>query len=315
MAPKSSAEEEYISSFLQRSVVAQIANESTRKPNDDDRGESVAVEEGSSSYTFVSYEEYCRAKRKRNEQFLTEALQVAQQLRQQDTAMGTSIRKKRIVSSSASATANTRRITRSLNKSMQLRSGKEVNDQAASTWTEERVEPDNESKEIPNGTTRVHLKRRHWSKFSSNGASDQSNVLLRDTTHEVNDDWITKMHTFLLKVPHGQGQSKKTVSHTNAERVISKVRQLMSGEGISYHHWPDGTVFGKNLNINIVSTNFTHLLDEAIEFEDRYGKDLGNGWLLRHPIEKLRLYQEYLLENKRTSQVGVQMIQTKTEDI
>jgi len=70
----------------------------------------------------------------------------------------------------------------------------------------------------------------------------------------------------------------------------------MSGDGISYHHWPDGTIFGRNLQIDIRSTNFTHLLDEAIEFEETYGKDLGNGWLLRHPIEKLRLFQEYLLE-------------------
>jgi hypothetical protein len=315
MAPKSSAEEEYISSFLKRSVVAQIANESARKSNDDHRGESVAVEEVSSNYTFVSYEEYCRAKRKRNEQFLTEALQVAQQLKQHNTAMGTSIRKKRIVSSSALATANTRRITRSLNKRMKLRSGKEVNDQSASTGVEESVEADNESQEIPTGITRERMNRRHWSKFSSSSASDQSNVLVRDVTHELDDDWIAKMHTFLLQVPHGQGQSKKTVSHTNAERVIAKVRQLMSGEGITYHHWPEGIVFGENLHINILSTNFSHLMDEAIEFEERYGRDLGNGWLLRHPIEKLRLYQEYLLENKKISETGGPMIHTKTRDI
>jgi hypothetical protein len=303
MAPKSSSvEEEYVSSFLQRSIITQIVNESSKKSNDNDKegAASVAVEEGSSRYTFVSYEEYCRAKRKRNEQFLAEALQVAQTLKQDATKRTPTKKKKKIVASSASLTAdnnaNTRRLTRSLNKRMQLQSGKEVNDQAASTVLD-TVQTDDESKEDFTGTPRLYRKRRPRNHFLSQMETKPSLVLRKNASNHMLDvDWIAEMYSFLLKVPHGQGQSKKTVSHTNAERVMCKVRQLMSGDGISYHHWPDGKIFGKNLQINIMSTNFTHLLDEAIEFEETYGKDLGNGWLLRHPIEKLRLFQEYLLE-------------------
>jgi hypothetical protein len=307
MAPKSSsAEEDYISSFLQRSIVTQMINEGNKESNDADKDEgmaaSVSVEEGSNSHTFVSYEEYCRAKRKRNEQFLAETLQVAKQLRQ-DTIQIASNRKKKkkkIVASSTSLTTDKstpRRLTRSLNKRMHLRSGKEVHDQAAPTVLD-TVQMDDESKEDVNGTTQLYRRRRPGNHFLSHGKSDTSSILQGKNinTHMLDVDWISEMYTFLLKVPHGQGHSKKTVSQTNAERVMCKVRQLMSGDGISYHHWPDGTIFGRNLQIDIRSTNFTHLLDEAIEFEETYGKDLGNGWLLRHPIEKLRLFQEYLLE-------------------
>jgi len=32
---------------------------------------------------------------------------------------------------------------------------------------------------------------------------------------------------------------------------------------------------------------------EARDYESMYGKDKGHGWLLKHPIEKLKLFQEY----------------------
>jgi len=132
-----------------------MINEGNKESNDADKDEgmaaSVTVEEGSNSHTFVSYEEYCRAKRKRNEQFLAETLQVAKQLRQ-DTIQIASNRKKKkkkIVASSTSHTTDKstpRRLTRSLNKRMHLRSGKEVHDQAAPTVLD-TVQMDDESKE------------------------------------------------------------------------------------------------------------------------------------------------------------------------
>jgi hypothetical protein len=39
--------------------------------------------------------------------------------------------------------------------------------------------------------------------------------------------------------------------------------------------------------------DFGQMHDEAVRIEDTHGRDKGNGWLLKHPIRKLELYQEY----------------------
>ena len=56
-------------------------------------------------------------------------------------------------------------------------------------------------------------------------------------------------------------------------------------------------VFKRGETITLGS-NFTTMLDEAWEFEATFGKDLGNGWLLRHPIKKMLLFQEHCLYGK-----------------
>uniref|UniRef100_A0A7S1ZUF6 Uncharacterized protein n=1 Tax=Trieres chinensis TaxID=1514140 RepID=A0A7S1ZUF6_TRICV len=112
-------------------------------------------------------------------------------------------------------------------------------------------------------------------------------------TLKTAQDWMDDMNNFLLKVPHGGGN--RTVSEDNARTVMRQVEKMVSGAGVTYHHWPSKIVFAKNRAIDL-STNFDELYREAEEYENKYGRDLGNGWLMRHPIVKLKNYQVWRLE-------------------
>lgn len=102
--------------------------------------------------------------------------------------------------------------------------------------------------------------------------------------------WLKDMETFLLTVPHGNGY--KVVSRDNARCVMKQVQCMVSGDGIGYHRWPEGVIFKKGVHMDL-SMDFDTLHDEASEFEAVHGRDLGNGWLMRHPIRKMQCYQEY----------------------
>lgn len=108
-------------------------------------------------------------------------------------------------------------------------------------------------------------------------------------------NWLKDMETFLLTVPHGNGH--KVVSQENARCVMKQVRCMVSGAGISYHHWAEGVIFKKGVHVDL-SMDFDTLHDEATEFEADHGRDLGNGWLMRHAIRKMQCYQQYCVENR-----------------
>jgi len=118
----------------------------------------------------------------------------------------------------------------------------------------------------------------------------------RATLRRAEEDWIEGMHTFLLRVPHGN--HSKTVSEANARSVMRQVRLLAAGAGVTYHHWPSKVKFCANIPIQL-SSDLQALYDEAQGYEDKYGKDLGNGWLLRHPIVKMMNYQQYKFEKQK----------------
>ena len=103
-------------------------------------------------------------------------------------------------------------------------------------------------------------------------------------------DWLSDMEEWLTTVPHGNGY--KVVSRDNAASVMRQVQKLVAGVGITYHHWPRGTSFKRGVKIHL-GMKLNELYDEAVEMEATHGRDLGNGWLLRHPIRKLELYQQY----------------------
>jgi hypothetical protein len=106
-------------------------------------------------------------------------------------------------------------------------------------------------------------------------------------------DWLEDMEEWLRTVPHGNGN--KVVSRDNAASVMRQVTKLVSGVGITYHHWSEGTFFKRGKNIHL-HTKMEELYDQAVEMEQKHGRDKGNGWLLKHPIRKMELYQEYRLE-------------------
>lgn len=112
-------------------------------------------------------------------------------------------------------------------------------------------------------------------------------------------NWLEGMEEFLLTVPHGAGN--KVVSRDNARSVMKQTRRMVGGLGIEYHHWDEGVVWKKGVKFDL-SMNFDALHDEAVEFEAKHGRDLGNGWLMRHPIRKLQCYQEYLADKNKESE-------------
>lgn len=109
-------------------------------------------------------------------------------------------------------------------------------------------------------------------------------------------NWLDGMEEFLLTVPHGN--ANRVVSPDNAKTVMRQTRRMVAGVGIEYHRWEDGIVWKKGVKIDL-SMDFDALFDEAVEFEAQHGRDLGNGWLMRHPIRKLQCYQEYLAEKNK----------------
>jgi hypothetical protein len=114
----------------------------------------------------------------------------------------------------------------------------------------------------------------------------------RAALKDAKEDWIDDFHDFLMHTPHGR--QGKTVSEDNARSVIRQTEKLASGSGITYHHWAEGVYFAEGEEVDLQS-DFVELYQRAEEMELEEGRDLGNGWLLRHPIMKLQCYQLHLL--------------------
>ena len=133
-------------------------------------------------------------------------------------------------------------------------------------------------------------KKKKTKKISSKASTPRPRKLNLNPENE----WEEDMLHWLLNVPHGTLQ--KTCSQANAQQVIRQARKLLSGSGIPYKHWPEGVAFAKDEDITLDDTDFDHLHKRAKAFEQKYGRDLGNGWLLQHPIHKLKLYQEHRSE-------------------
>ena len=86
-------------------------------------------------------------------------------------------------------------------------------------------------------------------------------------------------------------------SEANVRSVMRQARLLFRGEGISYKWWPAaGRTFKKGVKFGMMS-DLVELLQEAQEWENKWGKDKGNGWLMLHPIKKMMLFQQFCLNN------------------
>ena len=76
---------------------------------------------------------------------------------------------------------------------------------------------------------------------------------------------------------------------------MPQASKLLRGEGVGYLHWGK-KMFHEGHKITLMD-DIAALYDEAIDCEARWGKDLGNGWLLKHPLKKLLLFQKFCLKN------------------
>jgi hypothetical protein len=105
---------------------------------------------------------------------------------------------------------------------------------------------------------------------------------------QMDENYLTKFEQFL--------RYYDKVSDANCRSVLRQVDKLSSGEGITYSGWPEGTYFKAGVKITPLSDLIT-LREEATEMELRCGRDTGNGWLLKHPIKKLLMFQQFALNN------------------
>lgn len=111
-------------------------------------------------------------------------------------------------------------------------------------------------------------------------------------------DWLDELDHFLRHLPHGS--KHQPCSPDNARNVMCQVKKLVAGCGITYTHWSAGVVFQKKVSLK---NDFDALYAEAQAFQNEHGHDRGNGWLLLHPIKKLKLFQEYKFDKEKGKSV------------
>ncbi|KAL3934096.1 MAG: hypothetical protein SGBAC_010109 [Bacillariaceae sp.] len=97
-----------------------------------------------------------------------------------------------------------------------------------------------------------------------------------------NLEWLNEFQVYL--------QETALCVPPQGQRIVGQIRKLVTGGGIEYHRWPKGIAFWKGKSLDLDSTNLNELEQEARDFEDQYGADMGNGFLLRVPIHELKCF-------------------------
>lgn len=124
-------------------------------------------------------------------------------------------------------------------------------------------------------------------------ASDRGALGRRYATDDGNGSspapWLRDMEEYLIE--------REGLSAQNHRTVMRQVTKLTRGVGVTYHHWGPSVTFARGERVDL-SWDCQALFHRACEFEDEHGRDLGNGWLLRHPIKKIHNFQCYLLEQE-----------------
>ena len=85
----------------------------------------------------------------------------------------------------------------------------------------------------------------------------------------------------------------KEISPDNRKTVIRQITKLVTGVGVDYHRWPAGVVFRKGEPVTL-QDDLVQIKEDAKDFEAQHGRDLGNGWLLNHPLQKMILFRDHL---------------------
>lgn len=92
-----------------------------------------------------------------------------------------------------------------------------------------------------------------------------------DANHHTTttNSWLPAFETYLLQ--------QEGISVANCRSVMRQVEKLVRGEGITYPaHWGAHVCFQKNCPIHL-SHDFEALFQQAVDFEETHGRDLGNG--------------------------------------
>uniref|UniRef100_A0A7S4UXM4 Uncharacterized protein n=2 Tax=Ditylum brightwellii TaxID=49249 RepID=A0A7S4UXM4_9STRA len=114
----------------------------------------------------------------------------------------------------------------------------------------------------------------------------------KELEKDMDDNYLGKFKEFL--VFHNK------ISEQNVRNVMRQVRKLARGEGIRYesprYGWPENCYFMKGTLVTPLS-DIVDLMEKGQECEDKWGRDHGNGWLISHPLKKLLLFQQFVLNN------------------
>jgi len=114
----------------------------------------------------------------------------------------------------------------------------------------------------------------------------------RKSLASADDNFMAKFQEFLAY--------KNRISEQNMRNVMRQARKLANGQGIRYesprYGWPEGCYFKKGKRITPMS-DIVELMMEGQACEDKWGRDHGNGWLIAHPLKKLLLFQQFILNN------------------
>ena len=57
---------------------------------------------------------------------------------------------------------------------------------------------------------------------------------------------------------------------------------------------PPLTEFPRRRGRALRRSDIGKIIEDARDFENKHGRDHGNGWLINHPLRKLLFYQHYL---------------------
>ena len=92
---------------------------------------------------------------------------------------------------------------------------------------------------------------------------------------------------------------------------MNRVKDLTSGRGIGYKNWPADIRFCGPTDVIrkgpvTLEYNLHSLLQDAKEFENKHGRDKGNGWVVQHPVRKLILYKDYITESRENNHVLIE---------
>ena len=127
-------------------------------------------------------------------------------------------------------------------------------------------------------------------------------VPLNDEEKEIIEKKIDGSSTYLIKFEEylNNVDAAGELSKQNKRSVLRQVNKLVGGEGIRYDSktedcWPQGCYFLKGVRVG-PTDDIAKLMTEAKACEEQWGRDRGNGWLLRHPLGKMAAFQQYLLQ-------------------
>ncbi|OEU16157.1 hypothetical protein FRACYDRAFT_238745 [Fragilariopsis cylindrus CCMP1102] len=149
-------------------------------------------------------------------------------------------------------------------------------------------------------------------KKTARNNDDDDNAQQGTNYQEGNNEINTKeFEDWLRKCKSTSGKEQRPISDSNARSVINRVKDLTSGRGIGYKNWPADIRFcGPTDSIRkgpiTLEYNLHSLLQDAKEFENKHGRDKGNGWLVQHPVKKLILYKDYITECREKNHVFIE---------